>query len=125
MQDRKHTIVVEGRLDIDDVINAISFIKKETGHTPPSRGAFLKICVQAVGSMSEEEQPQRTTEEKLHLLQTTFGGAVNLGKFKMGRIQVNPSISRAIVQESAVTNEDDDIARKIQQFMQDGREKDK
>jgi hypothetical protein len=122
MEQKKHTIVVEARLDIDDVIKAMSFIKKETGYLPPSRGAFLKICVQAVASMSEEEEPDRTMEEKLHLLQMTFGGPVNLGKFKLGRIQVNPSISHAIAQENTVVNDGDDIARKIQQFMQEGKE---
>ena len=112
----KHTIVIEARIDIDDVIKALTFLKRESGVTPPSRGAFLKMCVQGIASMNEVEEPSRTTEEKLHLLQATFGGTVNLGKFKLGRIPANPSISRAIVQESI--SDEDSLVRKMKDFME-------
>lgn len=120
----KHTIVVEARLDVDDVLKALSFLKKETGLSPRSRGEFLKMCVQGISSLNTEEEPERTTEEKLHLLQSAFGGVINLGKSRHGRIQVNPSISRSM-QIASIRDEDgvDSMAERIRKFMEQGEEK--
>lgn len=116
----KHTIVVEARLDIDDVIKAMSFIKKETGLTPRSRGEFLRMCVQGMASLQTEEVEDltKTIDEKLHLLHQAFGGVVNLGKTRHGRIQVNPSISRTL-QDMAIQEVDTSksLEEQVKEFM--------
>lgn len=123
----KHSIIMETRLDIDDVIKALSFIKSETGLTPRSRGEFLRMCVQGIASLNTKEviELNKTTDEKLHLLHQTFGGVVNLGKSRHGRIQINPSISRNL-QEMAVESDFKDpisIEEKIKSFIDERRKK--